>query len=79
MVLGSGGHLATRGLSASVGFPVLSQPVLLPFAYNVRAARELQGWTQEEEFEALASGVGIIKAAFQAAGIGATQLVPHDL
>ncbi|HVE46552.1 MAG TPA: hypothetical protein VNA57_07375 [Acidimicrobiales bacterium] len=34
---------------------------------------------QDEEFEALAFGVGIIKAAFQAAGMGAAQLVPHDL
>lgn len=34
---------------------------------------------QEGEFEALAFGLGIIKAAFQAAGIGAAQLVPHDV
>ncbi|HUP70898.1 MAG TPA: hypothetical protein VM142_13955 [Acidimicrobiales bacterium] len=34
---------------------------------------------QQEEFEALAFGVGIIKSAFQVAGIGAAQLVPHDL
>ncbi len=35
---------------------------------------------EEEEFDALTSGVGVIKAAFHAAGIGTAQLIaPRDL